>query len=226
MIRGKRCMANQELKKKRMLTYFIKAAQDIMNKEGIAGVTLRKVADGAGYNNATLYNYFEDLDHVILFASLKYLSLYNKKVEKALKGCISARERFFIMWDVFCEISFQYPDAFYQIFFNKHSSSLESICNRYYELFPEELPETSDTLYPIFSNYQLSTRNLMPLKELLEEENRSLEQIDTISELIVSAYHHLLHTQKIQKKQSPEDLKYYTEKMHHYICFILNLQPR
>ena len=89
-------MANQELKKKRMLTYFIKAAQDIMNKEGIAGVTLRKVADGAGYNNATLYNYFEDLDHVILFASLKYLSLYNKKAEKSLKGCSSARERFFM----------------------------------------------------------------------------------------------------------------------------------
>ena len=76
-------MANQELKKKRMLTYFIKATQDIMSKEGITGVTLRKVADGAGYNIATLYNYFEDLDHVILYASLKYLSLYNKKVENS-----------------------------------------------------------------------------------------------------------------------------------------------
>ena len=216
-------MANQELKKKRMLTYFIKAAQDIMNKEGIAGVTLRKVADGAGYNNATLYNYFEDLDHVILFASLKYLSLYNKEVEKALKNHSSARERFFIMWDVFCEISFQYPDAFYQIFFNKHSSALESVCNRYYELFPEELPKTSDNLYPIFSNYQLSARNLMPLRELLEEEQRSLTQIDLISELIVSAYNHLLHTQKTQAERTPEDLKFYTKKMHDYICYILNL---
>ena len=63
----------------------------------------------------------------------------------------------------------------------------------------------------------------MPLRELLEEEHRPLDQIDTISELIVSAYHHLLHTQKIQKKQSLEDLKYYSEKMHHYICFILGL---
>lgn len=219
-------MANQELKKKRMLTYFIKATQDIMSKEGITGVTLRKVADGAGYNIATLYNYFEDLDHVILYASLKYLSLYNKKVENSLKGCSSAKEGFFIMWDIFCEISFQYPDAFHQIFFNKHSGSLESICTRYYELFPEELPNTADTLYPIFSNYQLSARNLMPLRKLFEEEHRSLEQIDTVSELIVSAYHHLLHTQLTQKKQTPEDIKYYTEKMNHYICFILNLYPQ
>lgn len=79
-------MANQELKKKRMLTYFIKAAQDIMNKEGIAGVTLRKVADGAGYNNATLYNYFEDLDHVILFASLKYFRYIIRKRRSHLRA--------------------------------------------------------------------------------------------------------------------------------------------
>lgn len=216
-------MTNRELKKKRMLTYFIKATQEIMNKEGIAGVTLRKVADGAGYNIATLYNYFEDLDHVILYASLKYLSFYNKKVEKALKGSSSAKERFFIMWDVFCEISFQYPEAFHQIFFNKHSYSLESIYEQYYDLFPEELPETTGNLYPIFSNYQLNTRNLVPLKELLEEEHRSLDQIDTISELIVSAYHHLLHIQQIQKKLSPEDIRLYIEKMNHYICFILDL---
>ena len=64
-------MAHMELKKKRMLTYFIKSAQDIMTKEGMQGITLRKVADGAGYNNATLYNYFDDLDHVVLYASLK-----------------------------------------------------------------------------------------------------------------------------------------------------------
>ena len=219
-------MANQELKKKRMLTYFIKATQARLSTEGSPGVTLRKVADGAGYNIATLYNYFEDLDHVILYASLKYLSLYNKKVENSLKGCSSAKEGFFIMWDVFCEISFQYPDAFHQIFFNNHRGSLESICTRYYELFPEELPNTADTLYPIFSNYQLSARNLMPLRKLFEEEHRSLEQIDTVSELIVSAYHHLLHTQLTQKKQTPEDIKYYTEKMNHYICFILNLYPQ
>ena len=81
-------MAHMELKKKRMLTYFIKSAQDIMTAEGMQGITLRKVADGAGYNNATLYNYFDDLDHVVLYACLKYLSLYNNSVAKELKSVI------------------------------------------------------------------------------------------------------------------------------------------
>lgn len=123
-------MAHMELKKKRMLTYFIKSAQDIMTAEGMQGITLRKVADGAGYNNATLYNYFDDLDHVVLYACLKYLSLYNNSVAKELKKCHTAKERFYVMWQIFCQISFAHPDAFHQIFLiNTVVRLLQSVMN-------------------------------------------------------------------------------------------------
>ena len=120
-------MNNKEIKTRRMLSYFIRSAQDIMKKEGISGITLRKVADGAGYNTATIYNYFDDLDHVILFASLKYLQIYNQELDLQLQNCKTARDVFFISWDTFCKVSFQYPEAFHQIFFTKHSSSLGRI---------------------------------------------------------------------------------------------------
>ena len=48
-------MTNKELQKKRILMYFIEAAQNIMENEGIENITLRKVADMAGYNSSTLY---------------------------------------------------------------------------------------------------------------------------------------------------------------------------
>ena len=211
-----------ELKKKRMLTYFIKSAQDIMTAEGMQGITLRKVADGAGYNNATLYNYFDDLDHVVLYASLKYLSLYNESVAKELKKCHTAKERFYVMWEVFCQVSFAHPDAFHQIFFNKHSSSLTAICDEYYQLFPEELPPAEDVLYPILSDYQLGTRNMLPLRELLMEEERPLNELETISELIVSAYHQLLHYSMQEDTKNASLISEYTEKMTHYISFILS----
>ena len=89
-------MNNKEIKTRRMLSYFIRSAQDIMEKEGISGITLRKVADGAGYNTATIYHYFDDLDHVILFASLKYLQIYNKELDLQLKQ-ISQRYFFYFL---------------------------------------------------------------------------------------------------------------------------------
>lgn len=55
----------RQLQKKRMMHYFIDAAVQIIDEEGIDGVSIRKVADIAGYNSATLYNYFDDLPHLV-----------------------------------------------------------------------------------------------------------------------------------------------------------------
>ena len=46
----------KDLQKKRIMIYFIDATNLIIEKEGLDAVTLRKVADLAGYNSATIYN--------------------------------------------------------------------------------------------------------------------------------------------------------------------------
>lgn len=216
-------MNNKEIKTRRMLSYFIRSAQDIMKEEGICGITLRKVADGAGYNTATIYNYFDDLDHVILFASLKYLQIYNKELDHRLKSSKSAKDTFFISWDTFCKISFQYPEAFHQIFFNKHSNALADICERYYDIFPEERAASTSTLYPIISDYRLLTRNYLVLEPLLKEAGQSLEHIDIMNELIISAYQHLLFDCLSMKATDEDSISQYTERMQKYLTFILNI---
>ena len=42
------------LQKKRIIKYFIDAVKQIQEEEGLQSVTIRKVADIAGYNSATL----------------------------------------------------------------------------------------------------------------------------------------------------------------------------
>ena len=46
---------------------FIDAAFSIIETEGVENITIRKVAGIAGYNSSTIYNYFEDLDQLVLF---------------------------------------------------------------------------------------------------------------------------------------------------------------
>ena len=53
------------LKKQRIRTYFLEAAGEIILKEGVESVTVRKVADIAGYSYATIYNYFTDLNQLL-----------------------------------------------------------------------------------------------------------------------------------------------------------------
>lgn len=214
-------MNNKEIKTRRMLSYFIRSAQDIMKEEGISGITLRKVADGAGYNTATIYNYFDDLDHVILFASLKYLQIYNKALDLQLKDSRSAKDTFFISWDTFCKISFQYPEAFHQIFFTRHSNALDCICKRYYDIFPEERAASTSSLYPIISDYRLLTRNYLVLEPLLKETGQTTANIDVMNELIVSAYQHLLFDCLTTKSTDEDSVARYTDRMRQYLTFIL-----
>ena len=64
---------NKEVQRKRMMGYFIRAAEEVIESDGLDKVTIRKVAQLAAYNSATLYNYFEDLDHLIFFTLMKYI---------------------------------------------------------------------------------------------------------------------------------------------------------
>lgn len=61
----KRTEGRQDLKRQRIMMYFVDAAKALVVKEGVEGVSVRKVAEIAGYSYATLYNYFRDLNELL-----------------------------------------------------------------------------------------------------------------------------------------------------------------
>lgn len=63
-------MKNKEIQEARMRGYFIEATKSIIKGEGIRGVSVRSVADHAGYSFATIYNYFKDVN-VLLFECVR-----------------------------------------------------------------------------------------------------------------------------------------------------------
>lgn len=75
-------MDRKEQLRKRMMAKFIISADEIMQKEGFDKITIRNVAQLAGYNSATLYNYFDDLDHLLFYMSMRYLAEYSLGIER------------------------------------------------------------------------------------------------------------------------------------------------
>lgn len=213
-------VTNKELKKKRILIYFIEAAQRIMETSDLEGITLRNVADLAGYNSATLYNYFKDLDHLILFASLKYFRSYNLECIDKLPKLPSEKERFFEMWRLFCKNSCKYPKAFYKIFFSKHSQSLSSIIKEYYDIFPEDIEIKNNGIYTILSNGNLFARNKIILENFFIEEKLDTNSIDLINEMIIALYHDLL-IKRVNSSVNCKDCDKFVTKMINYINFLV-----
>ena len=58
-------MTNKELQRRRMMGYFIDAAIQIIDEEGVEAVSARRVAELAGFSYATIYNYFKDLNDLL-----------------------------------------------------------------------------------------------------------------------------------------------------------------
>lgn len=58
-------MSNKELQEKRIKSYFVQSAMEIIKGEGLRALNVRVVSERAGYSFATLYNYFKDLGEVL-----------------------------------------------------------------------------------------------------------------------------------------------------------------
>jgi AcrR family transcriptional regulator len=203
------------LQKRRMMSYFIEAATQIIDEEGLDGLTIRKVADIAGYNSATLYNYFENLDHLVFFALLKHFKIYVIHLSDFIKDSQNALEKYFLIWEFFCYHSFQDPRVYHTLFFKQFNQPLKDMMQEYYSLFPEELEDLGKELEPMLLNQSLDQRNLALLKNCVDEGLLQQADLEELNEMTLLIYQSML--QRILTKQVDYSPKEATRRTMKYL---------
>jgi len=178
---------NKTLQKNRMMKYFIQAAYQVLEEDGIEHFTARKVADLAGYNSATLYNYFENLDHLICYASMSYLTAYYAELDAYLAQNEQPRSLFLKTWELFAHHSFQRPLIFKIIFFNRFNDQLKNMLDTYFELFPENFGEHQIELIPMLREGDLKKRNMAIMGPRLSGKI-TRDQLILLNETIILLY--------------------------------------
>ena len=127
-------MEKKELQEERMKAYFIQATKEIIKAEGIRALSVRNIAERAGYSYATLYNYFKDVKDLIFICIKDFLEECRLYVESEVKHSSSGKERIKAITKAFIKYFVQYPgifELFYIERFNdiaNKSSSIEIIC--------------------------------------------------------------------------------------------------
>ncbi|SCZ80033.1 TetR/AcrR family transcriptional regulator [Acidaminobacter hydrogenoformans] len=180
-------MAKKDLQKSRIMKYFIEAAHKLLIDEGIEKITARKVADLAGYNSATLYNYFSNLDHLICYASMTYLKSYYAELDDFVAGTDVPREIFLKTWELFSKHSFENPKIFKLIFFSPHKNELKQMIETYFDIFPENFGEHRVDLIPMLREGDLKKRNMAIMSKKLGSEIPE-DQLETINEIMINLY--------------------------------------
>ena len=181
-----------------ILACFINAASEIMESEGMDALTLRRVAQKAGYNSATLYNYFKDLDHLTVYASMKYFEDYNRNLSRYLSDEQDDFQRFLFMWRFFCASAFRHPHAYYNLFYGKYSNELGEIILDYYTVFPDEQGDLDESVLEMLHCGSLTERNWRMLRPVLEGSSFRPEEQERINEIILYCFKELLN-QKLQQ---------------------------
>lgn len=157
------------IKQKRVMIYFISATKELIEQEGLENLTVRKVASSAGYNSATLYNYFQDMEELVVFASIGYLKDYISKLEQSITPDMNARQRYRTIYEVFSRACFSRPELFYGLFYGKYKKRLKSVISVYYNLFPDELGHHKGEVLQMLTQGEIMERDSSIMPSLVEE---------------------------------------------------------
>lgn len=180
------------IKKKRIMVYFIEATEELIKEDGIDGLSIRRIASKAGYNSATLYNYFDDLEHLILFASVRHLREYVTTLGRSIKPDMNALETYRVIYGLFSEYSFRSPEIFNNMFFGRHRDRLTDVLKRYYELFPDEIGEQKRFVKGMLSQGNIYERDQAFMEGLVAEGFVDPKKKDMTVQLLVRTHQSFL----------------------------------
>ncbi|GEM03956.1 hypothetical protein HMI01_09440 [Halolactibacillus miurensis] len=176
-------MDKKALQRKRMWQYFIDAAVDIIEEDGLESLTIRRVADLAGYTSSTAYNYFDDLSHLKFFASLKFTKPYIDDIPNYINKKQPTLIQWLGLWECFLKHSFNDPHIYYMVFVGDLGDTAKDLFKKYYTMYPEELLAVPDELKGILQEESFSKRSADFLSKSVTEGYLDEADLSTLTEV-------------------------------------------
>lgn len=118
-------MVKNKVQELRMKGYFVDAATEIIRGEGLVCVSARNVAERAGYSYATLYNYFKDIQELILECVRGFCVECGEFVENESESDLRGVPRIKLIAKAYAKYFLQYPGIF-QLFFIEGVSEIKN----------------------------------------------------------------------------------------------------
>ena len=186
-------MYSKEGKIKRTMSNFIDVTDELIEEIGINNVTIRKVAEKAGYNSASIYNYFENLDHLIYFASLRNLKDYGMNLNTYLKKSRNAMDTFLLVWDCFCDHAYYKPEVYKALFFVELKNDSDHYIKEYYEMFPIEFGEHDPTISRMLLAGNIHDRGMKTINDCIKEGFITKEDGPLLNDMTMLIFESMLH---------------------------------
>jgi len=115
-------MQKKEIQEQRIKGYFIEATKEMLKGEGLKSISVRNIAERAGYSYTTLYNYFKDLNELIFLCVKDFQNECELSVLEEIKNTPRGTEKIKAITKAYIKYFVQYPGIFELFFIEKISN--------------------------------------------------------------------------------------------------------
>lgn len=195
----------KEIQRARMWRYFLDAATDVIAEEGIRNVTIRKIADRAGFTGSTAYNYFQDLSHLKFFAAMRFTSDYLNELPEYMELGHNTVEKWLYSWECFCKHSFEQPEIYSVIFMDNLGTQPQKLIDDYYVVFKDVLTGLPEQIQSIIMEHDFSKRSALYIQRAVEEGFMNEEDVDVIADMTLMIWKGMMNTYMNQRRVYTKD---------------------
>jgi AcrR family transcriptional regulator len=111
----------KQIQELRIRNYFVQSAKDILRSEGLKGISVRNVAQNAGYSYATLYNYFKDIRFLVFECVKDFQEECIEFIEERIVNTTPGIEKLRTISKAYIEYFVEYPGIFELFYIEKMS---------------------------------------------------------------------------------------------------------
>lgn len=212
-------MARREIQVKRMLQYFVDATVQLIEEEGIEKVSARKIGERAGYTSSTIYNYFDELSHLIYFASMRFVKEYLQELPEYLERGQTYVEKYILSWECFCKHSFEKPQIYHALYIADLGKKTDEMVNHYFSIYSSDLIGFTDEIKPMLYDPDLASRSKALLELAKREQDVDDKTIEEVNEMSVLIWEGMMTT--VLNKRRDMEPEQAAEKTMKYIRNIM-----
>lgn len=113
-------------------------AQKVIATDGLRELSIRRIGRDMNCNTGNIYYYFKNLNELITYATMPYMSEYVHALSECVAGDNYTAESYERSCCCYMDYSFRNPEIFKNLIFGPCSTYFGDIARDYFEIFPEE----------------------------------------------------------------------------------------
>jgi AcrR family transcriptional regulator len=169
-----------------------KKTYEMLQTEGIENITIRHIGARAGCTSAAIYKHFEDLDHLLTFASIGMLRNYFQEFREIMNGDLNMLDLHLTLWERFACYAFGDVDIFERLFWGKYHALLGDMIYEYYLLFKDEMQGFDGLSASVLFNENLKAREETMLRRAVVTGYFLSDDIPMLTDLGICLFHGML----------------------------------